>query len=536
MMRTLTVETPTFQACLASSTRGSGCRTLQGGARRFGVILLASATGLLDGQAASQNWNQFRGPNGSGVAPGCEPPLRILADQAAWRTPLPSGHSSPVLWGDRVFMTGVEGRRLTTLAMAARSGEILWSTLAPEVPLERMHTANNAASSTPCADETAVYVYFGSYGLLCYDHEGRERWKRAIPTPRSLYGVSTSPILYRERLLLVLDDDANLADSPLSRSKVLALDRATGALLWETPRPLNRSSWSTPMIWEHERGADLVVLGNGRAYGYDPGTGEERWWVNGFAREPISVPVAGGGQLFLSVSMQGGRGDLTLDPEPFWAAMLQFDRDADGRIGRSEVTHYFTLPFRPELPLEHPGFGMPLPDDSTRRRQRQQELFDGRDGNRDGFWTKEEFTDDMSVGYGRPNLMAIRPGGRGDISESHVNWSLQRGIPEIPSPIFHEGRLYLVRDGGLLSCVRADSGELVYRERLGASGQYKASPVIAGHHLYLCSGQGVLTIARLGDTFEITHQVDLGAAVSATPAMDPRTLYIRTEEALLAFR
>ena len=482
------------------------------------------------------NWPQFRGANGSGVATTCQPPTKIVADQAAWTTPLPPGKSSPILWNGRMFLTGVEAGRLVTLALDAKSGKVLWKRPAPQVRLESVHAANSAASSTPCADEHRVYVYFGSYGLLCYDHDGQELWQKPIPKPQSMYGIATSPILHEQRLILVVDDDANLPDSKLSRSKVMALDKATGDLLWETARPYNRGAWSTPMIWKHEQGTDLIVLGNGRVYGYEPATGAEKWYVSGFAREPISVPVAGDKLLYVSVSMQGGRGDVQLDPEPFWKAMLQFDRNGDGRIGRDEITEYFTLPFRPELKAENPGFGMPLPSDPVKRKESQHKIFDLRDKNHDGFWTKEEFITDMSVGYGRPSLAAIRPGGTGDITESHVSWNLRNGIPEIPSPVFHAGRLYLVRDGGTLSCVNAATGAVIYRERLGADGQYMASPVVAGGYIYLVSCKGILTVVKTGDKFQITHQTDLKAFISATPAMDQQSLYVRTDQAMLAFR
>ena len=482
------------------------------------------------------HWNQLRGPNGAGFAAGCRPPLKIAADQSAWKASLPPGKSSPVLWGSRIFLTAVQDRRLTTLAIDAQSGKILWKRLAPEVPLARIHRANSAAASTPCADADRVYVYFASYGLLCYDHEGREQWTKALPTPRSMYGVATSPILHESHLILVLDDDANLQDSKLSRSKVMALDCASGDTVWETARPYNRGVWSTPMIWTHAQGMDLVVPGNGRVYGYDPVTGTERWHVSGFAREPIAVPVAGDGQVYVSVAMQGGRGDAELDPEPFWAAMLHFDTNGDGRIGRDEITHDFTTPFRPELPPSHSGFGMPLPSQPEQRRKRQNAIFNWRDRDKDGFWTKAEFCADMRVGRGQPNLAAIRPGGQGDITESHVSWHLRKGIPEIPSPVYHAGRLYLVRSGGNLSCVRSDTGEVIYRERLGASGQYSASPVIANDHVYFVSSKGVVTIVQCGDAFKVTHQADLDVSIAATPAMDRDSLYIRTDSALLAFR
>jgi outer membrane protein assembly factor BamB len=499
-------------------------------------LLLALGMFPAFARADSTTWPQFRGPNGSGVANAFRPPLKVVADQAAWKKRLPPGKSSPVLWNGRIFLTGVETGRLVTVALDAGSGKVLWKRPAPEVRLARVHAANSPAASTPCADENRVYVYFGSYGLLCYDHDGRELWQKPIPTPKSMYGVATSPILHEQQLILVLDDDVDLPGSKLSRSKVVAFDKATGEPAWETPRPYNRGAWSTPMIWRHEGGPDLVVLGNGRVYGYEPATGAEKWYVSGFAREPISVPVAGDGQLYVSVSMQGGRGDVQLDPEPFWAAMLQFDRNGDDRIGRDEITEHFTLPFRPELQLGHPGFGLPLPTDPDRRQNAQNRIFDWRDRNKDGFWTKEEFTADLSVGRGRPSLAAIRPGGTGDITESHVNWNLRRGIPEIPSPAFHAGRLYLVRDGGILSCVSAATGAVLYRERLGAAGQYCASPVIANDHLYLVSAKGVLTVVKCGETFKMVHQADLKASVAATPAMDPHSLYVRTDEALLAFR
>ena len=142
----------------------------------------------------------------------------------------------------------------------------------------------------------------------------------------------------------------------------------------------------------------------------------------------------------------------------------------------------------------------------------------------------------MRVGRGQPNLAAIRSGGRGDITESHVRWNLRRGIPEIPSPIYHSDRIYLVRSGGIVSCVHTDTGAVIYRKKLGASGQYSASPVIADNHLYLISNRGVITVVKCGDEFTVTHQSDLDVSVAATPAMDQDSLYLRTGNALLAFR
>src|SRR5690606_37942220 len=141
-------------------------------------------------------------------------------------------------------------------------------------------------------------------------------------------------------------------------------------------------------------------------------------------------------------------------------AMLHFDADGDSRIARSEITKYFTFPFRPELPVEHPGFGLPLPSDPSRRRERQAGIFSGVDRDKDDFWTRAEFLANMSFQREKPRLAAIRPGGHGEITDTHVEWQLNRSIPEIPSPLFYGGLIYLVRNGGLISAVDSTDGTL----------------------------------------------------------------------------
>jgi len=487
-------------------------------------------------RAGGDSWNRLRGPNGSGVARGCRPPVQLDAGHVAWKTPVPPGLSSPVLAGNRVFLTGVVTGRLVTLAFDTASGKLAWRRAAPEVNIERVHALNSPASSTPHVDAEHVYVYFGSYGLLCYDHEGREHWTRPIPTPRTLYGMATSPIGHGDRLILVLDNDANLSGSQLSQSRILAVRKATGETAWETPRPFHRSGWSTPAIWTHDRGQDLVVLGSGRVAGYDPETGAPKWYANGFSRETIAMPVSGRGRVYATAAMLGGVPDEQPDLQLFWDAVMQFDGNGDGKLERAEMTGHFTFPFRPELPPGHPGYGMPLPRDEAKRQGRLDGMFAGVDKDKDGFWTRDEFLARLSFRRAKPTLMAIRPGGQGDVTESHVTWQLHRDIPEVPSPVFYKDRLYLVRNGGYLAAVDATNGETLYRERLGAPGHYSASPVVANDHLYLASNRGVVSVVKAGDAFHMVHQQDLGEPVFVTPGFDASTMYIRTKTNLVAFR
>ena len=158
------------------------------------------------------------------------------------------------------------------------------------------------------------------------------------------------------------------------------------------------------------------------------------------------------------------------------------------------------------------------------------------DKNRDGFWSKKEFTANFSHGSGKPMLIAVKPGGKGDITATHLAWEHNRGIPEIPSPFFYENRVYMVRSGGILTAVNATDGNPIYSERLGGSGQYSASPVIANGHLYLASEPGQISVVKTGDKLDIAHQHKLGDQIHVSPAFDANTIYIRGEKYLWAFR
>ena len=138
-------------------------------------------------------WNQFRGPNGSGIRKDAKVGIPSM-DNVLWKTPLPFGLSCPVLSEDKIFLTGFEKDRLVTLALDRKSGKILWKKKAPETEIEKFHQSSSPATPTPFVDQDRLFVYFGSFGLLCYDHEGKEIWKKRIPSPKSLYGTSSSPI------------------------------------------------------------------------------------------------------------------------------------------------------------------------------------------------------------------------------------------------------------------------------------------------------------------------------------------------------
>lgn len=470
-------------------------------------------------ERAPAQWPRFRGPNGSGVSDVDKPPVSFGPSAGRlWKVAVPPGHSSPVVWNDHVFLTGVEDGGLVVLALRRSDGSVRWRQRAPAATLEKVHRFSSPASSTPATDGERVYAYFGSYGLLAYDFDGREMWRAPLPAPPTQYGSATSPIVFDGKVILQLDGNDG-------RSGLLAFDARSGAVAWQTPRPLLRESWSTPMIWTHDGVDEVITVGMNRVSAYAPRDGAERWSVGGLTIAPITVAVHGGGLLFASSRYGGSQADPIEVPQ--WTSLLaRFDADKDGQLSTTEVPSTEGVHIRKDMPKETPGNFLPLPG-----------VIRMVDSDKDGRGSEAEWN--ASVAFLRSNsdnVLAIRPGGTGDVTKSHVAWRADRGIPEMPSPIFYRDRLYCVRDGGMVTSYEPASGKIVLdRQRLGALGQYAASPVAADGRIYAASGNGVIVVFRAGDTLDVLARNDLGESITATPAIAGDTLYVRSATSLWAF-
>jgi len=488
------------------------------------IILLFNLTA--NGEQGKVNWNQFRGPNGQGVAEAERIAVQFSPDSnVLWKTVIPAGHSSPVIWNNRIFLTAYDsakGKELVTLSIDREQGKILWRQVVQAETKVRFHPMNGPASSTPAADEKHVYVYFGTYGLLCYDHAGSKVWQRKIDTPKSKYGMATSPILYEDKVIMVLDGDGG-------SSRLLAVNRDTGETVWEQPRALFSAGWSTPMIFRHGEAEELVVLGSKRLTSYNPSTGEEIWWAGGFSHETVGIPITGEGLLFAGAAALGGRGDDKLDAAGTWKITVEeFDRNHDNQIQRDEMTKGFAFIQRPELPKDNPGYGLPVNNMDTLLR-----IFDH---DKNGIISEAEWMQTMSgfAALSRPNLVAIRPGAAKDARQSHVAWEIRRGIPETPSLLYCQGKLYLLRAGGVLTCLQASTGKELFRERIGAAGQYIASPIVAGEKIIAASVRGVVTVIQVDDKLKILARNNFGEKIFATPAVAENKIYLRTTGHLYA--
>jgi len=381
-------------------------------------------------------WARWRGPSGQGVVTGTGyPDSWSASENVKWKVPVPGdGNSSPIVWGDRIFVTTAYdgGRRLSVVAFRRTDGTKLWETFAPEGRTPHgNHYKNGYASATPATDGQHIYASFGSRGLLALDMNGKQVWFRDLGQMDAYHGTAGSPLLYKDRLILYQDQSRN--------SFIAAFDTKTGKTLWNTPRDAN-VGWGTPIavrVVDHD---EIVVNGQLRVQAYNPDTGAELWSCGGSSYEVIPTPVVGYGMVFCS----------------------------SGRAG--------------------------------------------------------------------PTL-AIRPGGKGDVTRSHLAWASQRGSPFVPSPILYGEHLYMVNDmQSIVTSFEAVTGKLMWQNRLGVARRegFSASPVAVEGKIFFTNDEGETFVLKAGPTFELLRTNKIGEGTLATPALVDGRWYIRTESNLFA--
>src|SRR5437016_3829085 len=462
-------------------------------------LIALSATSAVRGVTPA--WPAFRGPNSSGVSTEAKPPVKIgPTNSVLWKVTVPWSPSSPCLWGDQIFLTTFAENELQTRCYQRKDGKLAWSRGLKPDKLETYHnTESSPATSSPATDGERVVSYFGSFGLVCYDHKGNELWRHPLPVALSLggYGTATSPLIAGNKVVVSRDRDEG--------SSLLAVDLRTGKTLWETARPDSYGSFGTPITWKNEDMEEVVVPGSLRLKGYELKTGKEDWLVEGVTAFACTTPVAGDGLLFFA-AWSDGKAD---DPWPTWEKFLEkYDKNKDGVITLDEF------------------------DDASR------DFYRGFDVNRDGKIDKADWDQlAASLAKGENVLVAVKPGGRGNITQTHVAWKATRGLPYVASPLLYEGRIYCIKNGGMISSFDARNGKPFYlQERFNAEGSYYSSPVAADGRIYIASLPGKLTVIKAGgEKPEILHQAEFGERILATPALAGDKLYLRTQSTLYAF-
>jgi outer membrane protein assembly factor BamB len=424
---------------------------------RLGMLLLSCVFGAAALQGG--DWPAWRGPDGNGISAETGFPLEWGKDKnIRWRAPLKGmGTSTPVVWGERVFLTmqlgdgPFEGRsrdfanaatarrtgeqprvRFAVQAFDAEGGKLVWEHLLDAGhPLQPVHIKHNLASPSVATDGRFVYAWMGTGQLVALTMDGKPAWRKNMAAEfgpfEILWGHGSSPLLYKDSLILLCDHQG--------RAYMVALDKRDGERKWLVDRGKDRRSYATPFIVPGRSGDEMIVNTSERLEAFDPTTGELLWYVDEANRVPVPTPVFANGVLY------------------------------------------------------------------------------------------------ASRGYNSGPYMALRTGGRGDVSASRTLWKVNTGAPYVSSLLHYNGLIWMATETGIVSCVDAKSGKTLWKERFG--GVFSASPVAAEGRVYLINEDGDAWVLDAGRELKILAKNSLGERALASPALAGGRIYLRTDESLV---
>jgi outer membrane protein assembly factor BamB len=390
---------------------------------------------LLVGTAAAENWPAWRGPRGDGTSRERDLSTRWTpTDNIAWKTAVPgTGHASPIVWGDSVFVASCreDAKQRLLVRFDRESGKILWQQVVLSSELEQKHRLNSFASSTPATDGKRVYVTFlaeNQMVVAAYDFSGKQLWLVRPGGFSSVQGYCSCPVLFQDKLIVNGDHDGD--------AYIVALDRATGQTLWKVDRENKTRSYVTPIIRQIDGRTQMILSGSKCVASYDPRDGSRHWIIDGPTEQFVASLVYNGKLLFLT------------------------------------------------------------------------------------------------AGYPELHMMAIRPDGRGNVTDTHIAWRTNKGASYVPSPIAEGGYFLVVSDGGIASCFEAESGKRLWQQRLGT--HFSSSLVSAGGLVYFTSDEGRTSVVRPGPKLEVVSENELGEYCYASPAISAGQIIFRGEKHLIA--
>ncbi len=425
------------------------------GFKGWAALVLTFALGVAS--FAAEEWTQFRGPGGLGVSTATGLPVEWDGStNITWKTDLPGpGTSSPVVYGDRMFLTCYSGYGLNVrgrgessgggsgniedlthhvICLDADSGNILWDKKLDQgskrAKFGSFLTYHGYASSTPAVDGDAVYVFFGPVGVFAFSHEGEQLWQADVGNRTHGWGTGSSPLLYQDKVIV---------NAGVESGSLVALDRKTGEEVWSQGGMT--MTWVSPMLGDAGDREEVVMNVRRQVMAFDPATGRQLWHCDGIRDYVCSSVVSHEGVVYVI----GGR---------------------------------------------------------------------------------------------RGKCLAVRAGGEGDVSDMHVLWEARVGS-DVSSPVYHDGYLYWPHEKrGILYCVNAENGEVVYQEKLPSDGpapMFYASPILADGRLYYVSRRGGTYVVAAKPEFELLAHNTIESddtVFNAAPIVDEDRLLIRSGKAL----
>ena len=459
--------------------------------RTICAALIAAGLSLTAGAARGEDWGRFRGPNGSGIADGGDYPTEFGPNlNVRWQAPVRTGKSSPVLTKKHVFLTAFEDKRLFTQCFDRSNGKLLWERAVERQRETDLHQLNEPSSMSPVTDGENVYVFFRDFGLISYTSAGEVRWKAPLGPSTNFMGLSSSPILDSGLLIVQADQ--------VGGSYVAGFNLSNGETQWKTPRGEGQG-WATPLIYKPPSGrSQIVTASRGWIGGHRLEDGKRLWGKAAISPAIVASPIVDGNTVYVFGYGIDGTSD-------FEGSFNQRDKDGDAVLGEEE---YASSAFMVGL-AKHTG-------------------------DHDGVLTMPEWLSGVRSAVAPSSLVAFR---FEDTDEPRELWRYKRAFNGvIPSALAYGGVLYLIKNGGILETLDAETGRSLKRGRIREAIEgYSASPVAADGKVYFTSEDGKVAVLRAAGEWEVLAVNDLGKEVYATPALSEGKLFIRTSEHLYCF-
>jgi hypothetical protein len=399
---------------------------------------------LVSALAAGENWPCFRGPGRQGISGEKNVPVKwSAAENVAWKTAIDGeGWSSPIIFGDRVFVTAAtdKGASFRLVALDRKTGRVLWNTEVFRQKTDNKMTQNSYASATPATDGKRVYVLAADGSIGAVSMAGEKVWEYRQFEYYSQHGLGVSPVLYDGLVIVPFDWSSRGPEKKVGwqiawdQSFIVALNADTGKEQWRAKRGLSRIAHVTPQIVETGTGVELVSAAGDVLQGFDLKTGELLWTATSPGEGVVPSVVAGEGLVF------------------------------------------------------------------------------------------------STTGFNESWIRAVRPGGRGDVTETHTVWRTDQEVPHIPSLLYVAPNLYSLTETGVMQCLEAKTGKEIWRDRLG--GRFSASPVWAEGRVYVLSEKGVTTVIAADGSYKVVAENDIGEKCCASPAISQGCIFIRSEQNL----
>jgi outer membrane protein assembly factor BamB len=394
--------------------------------------------------AFSENWPGFRGPTRQGISQEKDVPVEWSATSSiAWKAPVPGlGWSSPIVFGDRVFVTTAteKGVSYRLLCLDRKTGDVLWNKQVLRQKTGNKQRQNSFATSTPVTDGRMVYTVAFDGGIAATSTEGKVVWDNRDYEYYSQHGLAISPILYQDLLIVAFDGSSSGPNPkvgwqiPWDKAVIIALDKNTGKVRWEGKRGMSRIAHVTPQIYRRN-GIDRLVSSAGDVVqGFDLKTGRRIWTASSSGEGVVPSLVVGEGLVF------------------------------------------------------------------------------------------------ATSGFGDPMIRAMRTGGEGDVTATHIAWETSEDVSKIPSMLYVKPWLFLITESSVAKCLEAATGKVLWRQRLG--GRYSASPVWADGKIYFLSEEGETAVIEADSEFRVLSRNKLEEKCCASPAVSQGNIFIRSESNL----